>query len=154
MIVNQEMKRNFVPRSISKWRRPYRQTDYEVRVTICYPWFDFEMILPKNGRFPEEPTGTELGPDPIRRSTRLNCASTFDLAGTQGNREHGESRASSATPLGNSIDNGFEADVQVLSEREFLSTTTGSGGSRKRYRDADVPRKATYSNRRLVRVKR
>ncbi len=69
----------------SKFRNPktkklYLRMDYEVRVSFDYPMLTYEVVIPRNGQFPD---AESWGDDPIRKPALLNCAAAIDVTRPQ-----------------------------------------------------------------------
>ena len=56
-----------------KW---YLRMDYEVRISFDYPRLTYEIIIPRNGKFP---SAEAWGDNPIRKPAFLNCAAAIEL---------------------------------------------------------------------------
>ena len=60
-----------------KW---YHRMEYEVRVSFEYPNLKYEIIIPRNGKFPD---AESWGTDPIRKPAVLNCAAAIEVTRPQ-----------------------------------------------------------------------
>ena len=76
----------------NKW---YLRMEYEVRVSFAYPQLMYEIIIPRNGQFPD---AESWGDDPIRKPAVLNCAAAIDVTRPEALDDHvsSPSRVSSA----------------------------------------------------------
>lgn len=75
-----------------KW---YLRMEYEVRVYFDYPRLTYEVIIPRNGKFPD---AESWGDDPIRKPAVLNCAAAIEVTRPQAIETPTRSRLANFTP--------------------------------------------------------
>ena len=77
-------------------KKSYLRMEYEVRVSFDYPRLTYEVIIPRNGVFPD---AESLGNDPIRKPAVLNCAAAVDVARPQTLKTPEPSRFRLSSPI-------------------------------------------------------
>lgn len=109
-------RRRFPRKQNKRTKEWYLWMDYEVRVSFDYPRLKYEIIIPRNGKFPDSET---WGDDPIRRPAVLNCAAAFEITKPQ----------ALATPV--------RARPSILSSAARDNATDMAGLTRPNLRSAD-----------------
>ncbi|MCJ1454932.1 hypothetical protein MMC28_005285 [Mycoblastus sanguinarius] len=93
----------------------YMLMEYEILDKMDYPLLTYEIILPRNGRFPAK----GWGKNPIRKPAVLNCAAAFDVTGQR-------AVDMPALPNGRLISASSNGDASALNETK--SDTAVSSG--------------------------
>ena len=112
-------------RSFAKIRNPktkkyYLRMEYEVRVSFDYPRLTYEIIIPRNGKFPD---ALNWGDNPIRKPAILNCAAAMDVTRPQAHDTPVRPSSSVFTPTP-ACDAALEANLMRPILRSTESCTT------------------------------